>query len=206
MSYAALYVDGEVQGGLDLDTYPECRVQIELGDKENGCRNCGEAIDTDRAGRWIHQDTGRALCDPEADHTCEACEGKVYFGDATRTWKHVREEPASVDCVYQEEAGGIPEWLVTGDLNMAEPATGPGSWCNSAAISVSDQENTVHVSISVGDPRGAFVMTIRKLDDGRLVMHTPYQGMGFAHMPLRKLNPGTYEINRAEHERGEGVS
>jgi hypothetical protein len=118
-----------------------------------------------------------------------------------------------------------------------EPETGPGTWCNSAAVTVDESEDSVTVSISVGDPRGAFTMTVTKVDrsgyckhcnepikrrsdgkfmhpgggnhrecfhvkgnrfaepDGeRMLLHVPYEGQGWLHMLLTKLNDGTYLV------------
>src|SRR5262249_39058457 len=60
----------------------------------------------------------------------------------------------------------------------------PLGWVNSATIHLDREDDAVHVLISVGDPRGAFAMTVRRLQDGRLVMHVPYPGEGMSHMPL----------------------
>jgi hypothetical protein len=67
-------------------------------------------------------------------------------------------------------------------------------WCNSAAIRLDEADDAVHVSISVGDPRGAFVMTVRRLPDGTLIMHLPYPESGMLHRPLTKIHEGTYQI------------
>lgn len=80
------------------------------------------------------------------------------------------------------------------DRDGTPPDMGPSDIVNSAAITFDPGDCAVHVSISVGDPRGAFVMTIRRLTDGRLLLHTPYAGMISAHMPLREIAPGTFEI------------
>lgn len=68
----------------------------------------------------------------------------------------------------------------------------PQHWLNSARISVSD--DGVTCSVSVGDPRGAFAFTVRRLNDGRLIMHTPYPGESMPHMKLTEMQPGTYLI------------
>lgn len=60
----------------------------------------------------------------------------------------------------------------------------PLGWCNSATIGLDPADNAVHVSISAGDCRGAFALTIRKLPDGSLVMHLPYVGMPAPHMRM----------------------
>lgn len=85
-----------------------------------------------------------------------------------------------------------------------EPETGPSSWCNSAFFEFDSEEDSVTVGISVGDPRGAFTFTIRRLpaeaeDGGRLVMHLPYPGGSWLHEPLTLLHEGTYLIGR-DHE------
>jgi hypothetical protein len=74
------------------------------------------------------------------------------------------------------------------------PTLAPLSWCNSATLTFSEEEDAVHVSISVGDPRGAFSMTVRRLTDGTIVLHHPYPGEGWAHMETREDHPGTLVI------------
>lgn len=74
---------------------------------------------------------------------------------------------------------------------------GVTAWCNSAAISVDDADDSVSVSISVGDPRGAFVMTVRRVegDDGAgLVLSVPDPSDGFLHMPLKSIHDGYFRI------------
>ena len=77
----------------------------------------------------------------------------------------------------------------------------PLAWCNSATIHLDREEDSVTVLISVGDPRGAFAFTIRRLtggdNAGRLVMHTPYPGEGMPHEDLTEIRPGTYGIGHA---------
>lgn len=80
----------------------------------------------------------------------------------------------------------------------------PLSWCNAAAISLDPASDEVSVSISVGDPRGAFVFTVRRVPDdadgqyaGRLLLHTPYPGEPCPHMRLTAIHPGTYVIGDA---------
>lgn len=75
-----------------------------------------------------------------------------------------------------------------------EPEPMPCSFANSASISVDEEHDEVTVTISVGDPRGAFAMTVSRGHDGKLRLAVPYEGMGFAHMPLTKLDDGYYQI------------
>lgn len=107
-----------------------------------------------------------------ADDT-DAPERAYVMGDEVR----VQIETPAAEGYYDEEA-------------EREPL----AWCNSAAMDWNAAEDSVTVSISVGDPRGAFAFTVRRLADGSLIMHTPYPGEGMPHMPLRELHPGTYEI------------
>lgn len=77
----------------------------------------------------------------------------------------------------------------------------PLSWVNSAALHTSETEDSVTVSISVGDPRGAFTFTIRRVPDdadsdlaGRLIMHVPYPGQPLGHAELTELHDGTHVV------------
>jgi hypothetical protein len=82
-----------------------------------------------------------------------------------------------------------------------DPEPVPLAWCNSAAVHVDESGDSVTVSISVGDPRGAFTFTVRRVPDdvagalaGRLVLHVPHAEMAAAHMPLTALYSGTYLV------------
>lgn len=73
------------------------------------------------------------------------------------------------------------------------PETGPAAWLNSAGIHVTSSE--ARVSLSVGDPRGAFTFEIRRRSDtGALLLHTPYPGESAPHMGLSPLHDGTYRV------------
>lgn len=100
-----------------------------------------------------------------------------------------------------EEEGG--QWVDVDQRGDVCPSTGgahtpergPGSWCNGAGISVSEEENCVTVRISVADPRGALVMTVRRRPDtGELLLHLPHPGDAAPHVALTELHPGTYRI------------
>jgi hypothetical protein len=82
-----------------------------------------------------------------------------------------------------------------------QPPTGPISWANSAFFQFDEEEDSVTVGISIGDPRGAFVFQIRRVpadsEDktaGRLIMHLPYPGSSWLHDTLSPLHEGTYLI------------
>jgi hypothetical protein len=76
--------------------------------------------------------------------------------------------------------------------HVAEPI--PGSFANSANIILDEEADEVTVTISVGDPRGAFAMTVRRNPDGKLYLSVPYAGMGWSHMPLTQVNDGYFRI------------
>lgn len=74
-------------------------------------------------------------------------------------------------------------------------AQGAEAFVNGAGVRVGDDE--VRVWISTGDPRGGFSMSVRRLADGRLVLHVPYAGMGWSHEDLYPLSEGTFQIREA---------
>lgn len=71
---------------------------------------------------------------------------------------------------------------------------GPLTWLNSARITTDPADDAVHCLVSVGDPRGAFCMTVRRCPDGRIVLHLPYPAEGMAHLPTQQLHEGTLVI------------
>lgn len=76
----------------------------------------------------------------------------------------------------------------------------PLSWANGASIRTQPDEDSITVTISIGDPRGAFAFTVRRIPEsapengGRLVMHTPYPGQPTPHVGLTPGHAGTYWI------------
>ena len=71
---------------------------------------------------------------------------------------------------------------------------GPLTWLNSARITTDPDDDAVHCLVSVGDPRGAFCFTVRRLPDGGMVLHLPHPGEGMAHESTREVHPGTLEV------------
>lgn len=69
----------------------------------------------------------------------------------------------------------------------------PLAWCNSATINVDPSEDEVTVTISTGDPRGAFVMSIRRVPAGSESEYAGRLVMDLPHAPGRheKLTPIT---------------
>lgn len=75
--------------------------------------------------------------------------------------------------------------------NGYDQEPGPLTWLNSARIVTDPEEDSVTCLVSVGDPRGAFAFTVRRLPDGRLVIHTPYPGQCLPHMDTKQHAPGS---------------
>lgn len=66
-------------------------------------------------------------------------------------------------------------------------------WANSASIHARPDRDEIQVTISVGDPRGAFVMAVERREDG-LYLSVPHTGMGMSHMPLTERSAGWFKI------------
>ncbi len=74
------------------------------------------------------------------------------------------------------------------------------SWANNAGVRADTEEDSFTVTISVGDPRGAFAFTVRRIPDGDhehagcLVLHSPHPEESAPHARLTELHPGTFLI------------
>ncbi|WP_338596925.1 hypothetical protein [Saccharopolyspora sp. SCSIO 74807] len=133
----------------------------------------------------------------DTEWRCETC-GEALYEDA---------------CGYTDESGSavctayIPD--ADSDDDGTEPETGEGPhrpqrvtlwWANGATIRTEPDEDSITVTISVGDPRGAFAFTVRRIPDdapangGRLIMHTPYPGEPLPHAELTTDHTGTYWV------------
>jgi hypothetical protein len=144
----------------------------------NGCGSTGT-----RYPDGIQDDNGDEEC---PDSECEACEGIGTL------WEHgtdVNEEGS--DCKVCKSTGHAGHKWERNAL----------TWCNSAAIIPDEDEDSITVRISVGDPRGAFAMQIRRIPEdadehaGKLVMHLPYPTEPAPHMNLTHVHFGTYVID-----------
>ena len=142
-----------------------------------------------RTAESIEDDTDIAL---SLDHGDTAYRCMTCGDDLTETVE-----------VYASDAHGqtCPDLDDEDPAQTHTPERVPLSWANSAAIHTDDAEDSITVTVSVGDPRGAFCFTVRRIPDdvdgdlaGRLVMHTPYPGQSWAHRPLSELRPGTYLV------------
>lgn len=138
----------------------------------------------------------------ESDGTreCQHCRTRVELvsvkddsGKWTEQWEH---NDGKRECDPQLVAMHDPDLDPDEDnLRVAEPISeGASEIVNSASLNFDDEHMGCTVTISVGDPRGAFAMTVRRLENGKLILHVPYEADPLPHMPLRKLHEGTYEI------------
>jgi hypothetical protein len=85
-----------------------------------------------------------------------------------------------------------------------DPELVPLSWANSAWIDCNEKEDRITVAISVGDPRGAFVLQVERMrwtdaetgeEHDELRLSVPSPDDAFAHAPLTALaSPGYYRI------------
>lgn len=184
-------VDGEIVE-KDADMPGSVRVVFP---RENGveetweCRECGEEFEEEEPnGRCEEQ-----ACQCDRSHDVRVVTVEDDDGDELEVWECSEcgerfEEQPGVDeeCEFNE---------CTCDLgHECERVSVPLEWVNSAGIALDEEDDAVRLSISIGDPRGAFVFTVRRMVSGELVMHLPYPGMSFAHEELTELHPGTYRI------------
>lgn len=76
----------------------------------------------------------------------------------------------------------------------------PLSWANSAGIHTDPDVDSITLTVSVGDPRGAFAFTLRRVPDetdtsgGRLMLHVPSPEDVTPHAGLTLVHPGTYRV------------
>lgn len=81
----------------------------------------------------------------------------------------------------------------------------PIDWFNSAKIIVNPEADSVSLTISTGDPRGAFVWTIRRRPDtGEILLHLPVRKGDASrdyliehHEDVDCLHEGTWVISRS---------
>jgi hypothetical protein len=165
--------DAQIYSGEPIDvtvTYPG-----EEGVSEWTCGKCGETTQDDPA------DVGSgSLCESAE---CEACDGVgQIWPEGTTDYQNTE----SKDCEACATTGhGAHDWQADAH-----------DWVNSAGISTT--EDSVSVRISVGDPRGAFVMSVTRGDDGELRLSLPSPADGMAHMGLVPLSPGYFRIVPSE--------
>lgn len=156
------------------------------------------ALYVDGTPAGLSDDTPETVCldfdtDAVATHRCRVCGDEL-----TETVDGYASETSGALCAEFEPITDVDADYGEGPH---DPERIPVTWCNSAALHTDESEDSVTVSISVGDPRGAFTLTIRRVSDdadgdlaGCLIMHTPYAGQAAPHMELTPLHDGTYVV------------
>lgn len=123
----------------------------------------------------------------EGDH-CAHCGDTI--AEYVTGWEHDTTGARWCNDLTDEEAADQD------DATVAEPAPSlPGNW---AGITTDQADESVQVEISVGDPRGCFTMTLRRVRDTdghtHLFLRVPHPEDSTPHAPLREVYPGYYEI------------
>ncbi|WP_243793803.1 hypothetical protein [Saccharopolyspora gloriosae] len=133
---------------------------------------------------WRCQACGQALSE-EPDGYADEC------GSLRCEAYNPYEDPSEIDDV--DSAPGSGE-------GPHRPQRVPLAWSHGATIHTDPDEDSITVMINVGDPRGAFAFSVRRVPDdaptnaGRLVMHTPYPGEPMPHAALTTDHAGTYWV------------
>jgi hypothetical protein len=119
-------------------------------------------------------------------HRCAAC-GE----DLVETGEGFASDESGLACSAEDDD----------ETGQHQPERMPLSWINSAGIVTSETDDSVTLLFSVGDPRGAFAVTVRRIPDdaepnlaGRLLVHLPHPGETMPHRPLTELHPGTFVV------------
>lgn len=127
--------------------------------------------------------------DRGAEWRCTHCnEPLVFEQDRPRGRKVWLAVDGNEGCKERPSAG-------LSELLPHEPKRVPLSWANSVTVRLDEEKNEITLMISVGDPRGAFAMTVRHREDADdLLMHLPYEEMPTPHTPITRVHDGTYRI------------
>lgn len=171
MTYGNINITGEIEenGVLNVPVSDLDGLSVQLSINEEGdlpshrCANCGEETDQDDIVMF-----GVESCDGSGNMA--DCPTHIVDGDG--------------DCESCDGSGEL-------EIHDWEPI--PLNWCNSASIHARPDRDEIQVTISVGDPRGAFVLAVESREDG-LYLSVPHAGMGMSHMPLTERSAGWYKI------------
>jgi hypothetical protein len=101
---------------------------------------------------------------------------------------------AGHDCDEVEDPVAEPCQRTHDLVNDPQPFT----WVNGASIRLNEESDQIDLAISIGDPRGAFVMSLFRTRDGQIRMEVPHPEDGFLHLPLRQLGRALYAVNETE--------
>ena len=118
---------------------------------------------------------------PEGEHRCKHCSQPMTDNGGGEYI--IEDDEDDITCDDNEETG------------KHEPVPTPLSWANHASIFLDDDEDSITLAVSVGDPRGAFTFTLRRNPvDGALYMSTPYPGESLPHRETEEVRPGFLRI------------
>jgi len=186
---STVYLDGDPVQYVEEDTV---RVSLEFGwdtGPQYRCSACGADLVQTPDGFTTDGPDGGVCPDYDpADHD--------HPGQATTSGRYGE---GWHDHAGDDDAGeaGRPGY----GTGPHAPERVPLSWVNSATVDTDGKDDSVTVSVSVGDPRGAFCFTVRRVPDhaegdlaGRLLLHVPYPGEPLPHQQLTAHHPGTYLI------------
>ena len=98
-----------------------------------------------------------------------------------------RKLPAPLEVALLDEGEGVriaPREEVE-DMNAAL------GWLNWASLETDAGDDAVVFNVSVNEPRGCFRFVVRRLADGRLLLHSPYPGESAPHVDTREVCEGT---------------
>lgn len=126
-------------------------VRVMADESFAGDSDCGEQI----AASGLERVQVSFPAEEGAGDVCRHC-GRYIETDEDGRW--VDPEATGDDITWREGCDSHDEFIAD-----HEPEEGPGTWCNSAQIIVDDEEDSVTCSISVGDPRGGFSFTVRRV-------------------------------------------
>lgn len=175
--------EAKIYAGSDTD------VSVQLSINEDGdqpvkrCANCGEESTDDEP------DEGECPGSGECG-TCPTCNGT---GDCQGCLEHVECCGPIEDCDDCSGSQQCPE-CGDGQIEIHDWESIPLTWCNSASIHAEPDGNRVWVTLSVDDPRGAFVMYVEQDSDGQLWLHVPHADMSLPHAPLTQRGPGWFKV------------
>lgn len=183
MSTATVDIDGEstlVEEAENMDV----TVTFEESDGYQ-CEHCRESIE-EGDGVWSVDNVSRHRSDTYCEERfMSESDGEETEPDPDLDEDEERAELTRAKYVHEPAQGGIDEWV------------------NGAGVSVDRDGNQVDVWISLGDPRGAFMMRAERLtytnDDGVSVteirLSVPHPSKEPLHLPLSNLaSKGYYRV------------
>jgi hypothetical protein len=100
--------------------------------------------------------------------------------------------------LYIEAYDGDARATIVMNQDGEYPQSAPLGWCNSASVRADADADTVTLAISTGDPRGAFVLEVRRNPEtGAILLHLPTTADALPHDGgLTELHTGTLAVTR----------